>query len=208
MPASESGYDESMKKLLAIVILSLFLITPSQADDIRDFQIEGISIGDSALNYMDKKKLINTMQYGFESKEFAFIEIKKKSDTYDEILLLFKPDDKKFIVHSISARILYPKDANSCYVQQKKITKELFELFKNKAKKDDQGTYNYKADKTGKSKVTTINFLLDSGGLAHVGCYKFSKEFRKERNFSEVGMLSIAVASKEYSEFQKNRAYK
>jgi len=41
-----------MKKLLAILVLGLFLTTPSQADDIRDFQIEGISIGDSLLDYM------------------------------------------------------------------------------------------------------------------------------------------------------------
>ena len=40
-----------MKKLLAIIVLSLCLITTSHADDISDFQIEGMSIGDSALDY-------------------------------------------------------------------------------------------------------------------------------------------------------------
>ena len=44
------------KKLLRIVVLGLFLITPSHADDIRDFQIEGISIGDSLLDYFSEKK--------------------------------------------------------------------------------------------------------------------------------------------------------
>ena len=74
MSASESGYDESMKKLLAIVILSLFLITPSQADDIRDFQIEGISIGDSTLNYMDKKNKLKRPDYwgGYIVKVVSF----------------------------------------------------------------------------------------------------------------------------------------
>ena len=46
-----------MKKLLGIVVLGLFLITPSQADDIRDFQIEGMSIGDSLLDYMSEKEI-------------------------------------------------------------------------------------------------------------------------------------------------------
>ena len=117
-------------------------------------------------------------------------------------MLLFKPEDKKFIIHSISARIYYLKDANSCYTQQKKITKELFEVFKNRAKKDDQGTFNYKADKTGKSKVTAINFLIDSGGLAHVGCYKYSKEFKKEYSLTEEGKLSIVLVQRNI-EFQK-----
>ena len=42
-----------MKKLLGIVVLGLLLINPSQADDIRDFQIEGMSLGDSALDYFN-----------------------------------------------------------------------------------------------------------------------------------------------------------
>ncbi len=39
------------------MVLGLFLITPSLADDIRDFQIEGMSVGDSALDYFSKKKI-------------------------------------------------------------------------------------------------------------------------------------------------------
>ena len=31
-----------MKKLLTIIVLSLLLITPSQANDIEDFEIDGI----------------------------------------------------------------------------------------------------------------------------------------------------------------------
>ena len=46
-----------MKKLLGIMFLGLLLITPSQADDIRDFQIEGISIGDSLLDYFSEEEI-------------------------------------------------------------------------------------------------------------------------------------------------------
>ena len=44
-----------MKRLLLILILTLSFQTLAKADDIRDFEIEGISIGDSALKYFDKK---------------------------------------------------------------------------------------------------------------------------------------------------------
>ena len=50
-----------MKKLLGIVVLGLFLITPSQADDIRDFQIEGMSIGDSLLDYYSEKFILENI---------------------------------------------------------------------------------------------------------------------------------------------------
>jgi len=57
-----------MKKLSTYLFLILFSFsTPSYADDVQDFQIEGMSIWDSALNYMDKNELINSMRYGFKS---------------------------------------------------------------------------------------------------------------------------------------------
>ena len=49
--------SKNMKKLLAIIVLSLCFITPSQADDIKDFQIEGISIGDSLLDVMSVNEI-------------------------------------------------------------------------------------------------------------------------------------------------------
>ena len=46
-----------MKKFLAILILIFTLQTPSQADDIRDFEIEGMSIGDSLLDYLSEEEI-------------------------------------------------------------------------------------------------------------------------------------------------------
>ena len=40
-----------MKKLLGIVVLGLFLGFKVYADNISDFQIKGMSLGDSALKY-------------------------------------------------------------------------------------------------------------------------------------------------------------
>ena len=40
-----------INKLFLILILTLSFQTLSKADDIRDFQIEGISIGDNLLDY-------------------------------------------------------------------------------------------------------------------------------------------------------------
>ena len=57
-----------MKNLLAIIILSLYFITSSQADDIRDFQIEGISVGDSALDHFSKEEINNGVKDFYKDK--------------------------------------------------------------------------------------------------------------------------------------------
>ena len=49
--------NKFIKKLLGILFLSLFFTTPLKADDIRDFQIEGMSIGDSLLDYFSEEKI-------------------------------------------------------------------------------------------------------------------------------------------------------
>ena len=60
-----------MKKFLAILILIFVLQTSSQADDIRDFQIEGISLGDSLLDYFSEEKINKSKRnYGYEDKKF------------------------------------------------------------------------------------------------------------------------------------------
>ena len=64
------GHSEKvlfMKRLLLILILTFSFQTLIKADDIRDFQIEGISIGDSALE--------------IQTKEFLELE-KNKPDAY------------------------------------------------------------------------------------------------------------------------------
>ena len=42
-------------------------------DNIRDFQIEGMSIGDSALNYFTKEELKNALEIGkYKSDKFFY----------------------------------------------------------------------------------------------------------------------------------------
>ena len=46
-----------MRNFLLIFILTFSFQSLSKADDIRDFEIEGISIGDSALDHFSKKAI-------------------------------------------------------------------------------------------------------------------------------------------------------
>ena len=46
-----------MKRLLLILVLTLSFQTWAKADDISDFEIEGISIGDSLLDFASEEKI-------------------------------------------------------------------------------------------------------------------------------------------------------
>ena len=48
-----------MKKFLTILVLGLVWCNTSIADEISDFQIEGMSIGDSLLDYYSENEIKN-----------------------------------------------------------------------------------------------------------------------------------------------------
>ena len=56
------GHNEkvfNMIRLLIILILTFSFQTLTKADDIRDFEIEGINIGDNLFDHLTKKNLKN-----------------------------------------------------------------------------------------------------------------------------------------------------
>ena len=60
-----------MKKILAVIVLGLFLSGNAYADDIRDFQIEGMSLGDSALKYYSENEIKTNKQNWYKSKKYS-----------------------------------------------------------------------------------------------------------------------------------------
>ena len=85
-----------MKKFLVILILILTFQTPSQADDIRDFQIEGMSIGDNLFDYITKEELKNKKKAYYKNKKYIAILIYKPTfETYEMVQIVYKNIDKK-----------------------------------------------------------------------------------------------------------------
>jgi len=189
-----------MKKLLGILILSLFLITPSQADDIRDFQIEGMSIGDSLLDYLseeDIKKL--KKNYYPKSKKFVrLLNVRKNNEisTYETVDVYVKEKDKKYIIKSINGILLFKNNIHECYAKKKEIVNDVSLLANSKG---DSYIYNYPNDKS-KSDVTNFEF---SDGMFRVWCTDYSK--KREKNKAN-DHLSVTISSAEYLKFLKHEA--
>ena len=197
-----------MKRLSLYLFLILFTLqTPSQADDIRDFQIEGISIVDSLLDYVSEEK-INKSLIGpypgddtFLPSEFNNLSFFK---IYDSLQIVFKKNDKEFIIHSISGIISYENNIKKCEKKKNEIVDELSELFKS-AKITDEGKRIHPQDK--KSIVT--NVIIDIGekdGIfadhVTVSCFDWSE------TSSFYDHLRIGIKTQEYDKWLFEKAYK
>ena len=195
-----------MKRLSLYLFLVFFTLqTPSQADDIRDFQIEGVSLGDSLLDHFSETKLVGVITNpSFKNKKYKIIKLEKlrKIELYDTLTLWVKDNDKKYIVYSVEGYIYFRNNINDCYKKQKEIIKELNDFFKDDGIKDNRlRTRKHSGDKSGKSTIKETVFWFPSGARVQISCMDFSKATGWDDS------LSVAIDSKEYAYFLDNEAW-
>ena len=191
-----------MKRLLLILILSLSFQSWTKADDIRDFQIEGISLGDSLLDFYSKEVITNAIKdaYYYPDRKFLdiFIEASNNSN-YEWLQITLKSKDKKFKTHTVTGQIDFSNNIKECYKKKKEIVKEIRLFFQNKVKIIND-VIIHPIDKSGKSKVDTTDFNLE-GGSVQVQCFDWNSDLQY------TDKLTVHVKSQEAVEYF-SQAYK
>ena len=185
-----------------IIVFSFQLFT--KAEDIRDFEIEGMSVGDSLYDHFSKKKINESkvdwyddlekyryISYAFDSKNFQ---------TYDFVDLWVKYGDKNLKIDTMAGVLYFGnnktiKNINDCYKKQKTISNELLSIFKDAKKDGPLKRIFYEADSTGKSSYTDIYLDLDEIYQVVIACYDWSDEFLGVKE----DHLYIAIRSKDLS---------
>ena len=111
-----------MKRLLLIIILTISFQTLTKADDISDFQIEGMSVGDSLLDYMTNVEIKTAMNNSTKvGKDYLIIYyyLPSGSKLYDYVTVSFDTNDKKYTIQSIRGFLDFPNDIKSCLEKKK-----------------------------------------------------------------------------------------
>ena len=194
-----------MKKILAIIILNICLIFPSQADDIKDFQIEGISIEDSALDYIERDKLISNKKNWFKSNKYSISADFEKSELnflkiYDGLQFVYLTDDNEFKLHGIEALKFFKDNIKECYLELDSIAFEISKLFKT-TKLSKSNSYRHRGDKLGKTMIMSRSLKMLNGDKIEISCVDWSKES------GYWDQLRISLRKAEYINFLINDAY-
>lgn len=186
-----------------IFLITLFLNFSALAEDIKELEIEGISIGDNLLSYFDENEIKKKFFYK-TNKYYAFTSSKFSSENYDGIQFHVKNNDKKFQIVAIEGMKLF-EDITECKKLKKKIVNELSSQFKNALKQDDQGNHVY--DSTGNSKYFRTAFYTnpkDKWNSIEVACFDWSKEL--ENQFGD--KLTVGIKTQTFQTWMAEEAYK
>ena len=192
-----------MRVFIAVLVLIFSLQSWTKADDIRDFEIEGMSVGDSLLDFFSREEIIDNInrETTFEYKDRKFVQIgaiKNSFEIYENVGVIIKPNDKDFIIYGLSGQFNFGDEIEKCYTKQNTISKDIDDFIGENTKKNEwNGKYGY--DVTGKSKVKYIDYLFKDSSEIRIICYDMSKDFRDPND-----ALYVAVNSVEFAKFLTN----
>ena len=169
-----------MKKLsLYVFLVLMFLSASSYSDDIRGIKIEGISIGDSLLDFFSEQEIKKgeRKDYYIDDKftavdffDVSFFEI------YEGTQIHYKTKDKKYSIFSVDFINIYEDNINECYKKKNELVKEL--SIKYKSVKKIKAKEKHEADTSGESLVTSVYFVFKSGDFVTVECLDWSERMK------------------------------
>ena len=172
-----------MRVFLAVLVLIFSLQSWTKADDISDFEIEGMSIGDSLLDYMTIDEIKqNTLKYWTDKRKYYVVAKIDNLKLFEQVELYIKTNDKNYEIKTILAGF-FIDDLNTCFKRKKKIEEDIGSLFSGLKKLVD--TKSNEADTTGNSTQYITQYNFDSRNHIRIECVKWSNEMKKDSNYND-----------------------
>ena len=194
-----------MRIFIALLVLIFSLQSWTKAEDIRELQIEGMSIGDSLLNYFSKNTIENNAQEDQLPNDKYYIRSfwkNEKFKQYELVNIYHLKNDKKYIIAGITGLVRYDNNINKCF-KEKNIIEEQFDAeFKNAEKASGQLKKSF--DKTGNSKGYVTEYTFKDGSIVQIACDDWSEEM-SNNGYSD--SLTISIQTYELGNFILNYAY-
>ena len=170
-----------MKRLIIILILTLSFQSWTKANDIEEFEIEGMSIGDSLLNFITKKSIITEIEnkgtsvyYDNDYVSILLSEMKNKLLIYNDVKAVIKQNDQSYKIYALEGLLAF-ENIDECHKNQLEISDEIKGSLNLKVEGDIWNLKKKRLPETIKD-IKYIDFDLNedlSEGSFRTGCYDY-----------------------------------
>ena len=94
-----------MRKFVIVATLSFFLVS-CERNYIKNLQIEGISLGDSALDFFDENQIKDNEWDYYKNKYYTPVQLERMPffKTYDAVDFSYKTGDGNYKIHDLTGR--------------------------------------------------------------------------------------------------------
>ena len=196
-----------MRIFLSFLVLIFTLQSWTKADDIRDFQIEGMSVGDSLLDYMTKKEIKSSKRnYFTDIRKYYVVGINKNLKTYEVVDIYLKTGDNKYIIRTLGG-MLTIKNLDSCLAKKNSLKQKFDQILSHLP--NTNHVKEHELDKTGTSKqYQQVYYFGDASkrdNHIRIECDNWSDKIKKERGFNDglnVVFMTTEILDWVYSDYK------
>jgi hypothetical protein len=195
-----------MRVFISVLVLIFSLQSWTKADDIKDFQIEGMSIGDSLLDHFSEQEIKKKLKpaFHYKNKKFSIIYVHDFDiEIYQRIAVTIIPTDPKYILYSVRGEIDFPEDIDNCKKKKDEIVKDIDEIFKKLKKREHKLAHGF--DKTGKSFVYTTEFAFANKDEIRVFCLDWTPKITQEEKWEDT--LNVTLSTWKLINFLNTEAF-
>lgn len=198
-----------MKNLLLILLLSISQITSADEfsyneESLRNFEVLGMSIGDSLLDFMPEVDIFNAIEKYKSSNGYAhlkephkFLEItvpKQEHYLYDGARVFIKNTiTKDYTIQGIQGYRYYIEDFDACIKRRNQIAEILTDFFP-----DAETGSLIDEDNKGIADTFSIGYIAKNR-IIDVFCQDLEETYRLKNNLQEG--LNFVVRNKEFSDW-------
>ena len=188
-----------MKKFILIFIMFVCFQTLIKAEDITDFEIEGMSIGDSLLNFYSVNEIEKMRTIIFKDYEKRIIIV--DNGAYENVVVSYKKNDPEYIIKGLTGNLGFYSGINECYLTMDSIQNEIGSLFSNLIKKDwgilklEDPNQTYKP----------ITYDFKNNDRIQISCWDFRVSKDEDNNRD---ILKFSLYSSEYRDATSAEAIK
>jgi len=199
-----------MKIFLSILILILSLQSWARANDVREFEIEGMSVGESLLDYFTKAKINEFIDhkssYNYTNANYVIIGLSKSNQnsvdlsTYQNLGITINKNDSQYKILSIAGQSYTFANINECNKKQKIISEDIKKDLIDKNINEDiweNDKWSSGGIVVGKSMMR--DFYFDDKSAVRIICYELNEDGKKMANW-EI-KLDVIVNSSEFNQF-------
>ena len=196
-----------IKKFVIFFILCFGFQSLVKADNLNDFQIEGMSIGENLINHaetigisLNEIKTYNLFFYP-KSKKYAGISFANKGNftTFEAVQFTIDPDTYDIVTIGGKLRSPFKNNMKACHAKQKEILNDLKLSFDyERIEEKEVEPHNY--DKTGKSTVKETNIILSLGRI-NLRCTDWAE------NIAIPDSLTVSILTEEHRKWLNEEAY-
>ena len=194
-----------IKKLLGILVIGLIWCNVGFADDINDFEIEGMRVGESALTYFSKEEIENgkqPQQYpGSDKYIISNIFEHKNFKKFAQIQINYLKNDTEYKMGGILGSTPYD-DIQLCLKDKDIMEDKMDKFFEVPVKQTATEKKHY--DPTGNSKTHITQYYLKNG-IVLIVCDDWSTKMTNEENLKDI--ISVNLIGEDFSNFLKTEAY-